>query len=150
MIVTLAFRENSGDLTDTALAWWTNCKYTHVEIIIKDKWISSNPSTGVIINRLRPLKESWDYIDVDIDGRRIPTALLFAQEQEGKDYDWNGIFFSQFFNVTRGENQDKWFCSELVSAILVKLGSDEINLEPAQYNPSDLRRIFSKVFEKDC
>ena len=141
MNVTLAFKKKESIL-DSVLAWWTCCDYTHVEIIIGDKWISSGPTAGgVYINDLRRLTDKWIYVDVNVDGRVKNTVLKFIKEQEGKEYDWMGIFLSQVFNTTR-ENQDKWFCSEIVSEILKRFRVKEINLPSVQYSPCSLWGIY--------
>lgn len=142
MQVTLAFRQGT-DIVDKALAWWTNCKYTHVEIIIGDKWISSGPTKGgVYINNLYTLNTKWIYVPVEVDGRVLNTVMRFIEEQEGKKYDWSGILLNQFFASARKDDQDKWFCSEIVAEILRRFKSREINLESVKYNPADLLTIY--------
>ncbi len=142
MHVTLAFKKKQ-DTLDDILAWWTNCDYTHVEVIIKDKWISSGATHGgVYINELRELTDKWKYINVDVDGRVLNTVMKFVHDQEGKDYDWAGIVLSQFFNMAREEDQSKWFCSEIVAEILKRFRAPEINLSSIEYSPADLWYIY--------
>ena len=66
MHVTLAFYKGKGNLIDKIIRFWTKSKYSHVEIIINDVWVSSNPKVGVTVNSLRPLTNKWDYIDVKV------------------------------------------------------------------------------------
>ena len=145
MKVILAFRESKGTIADKAIAWWTSSKYTHIEIIVGDKWISSGPTHGgVYIQELRPLKDTWTYVEVDIDGRVQNTVHKFIQEQIGKKYDWAGILWNQIFITKREDNQDKWFCSEIVAEILIRFKAKELNKDKdsVQYSPGDLWLIY--------
>ena len=143
MKVTLALRESKGDIVDSAIAWWTSSKFTHIEIIVENKWISSGPTHGgVYMQELRPLKDTWTYIEVDVDGRVKNTVNRFIQAQEGKKYDWGGILWNQFFRTEREDNQDRWFCSEIVAEILIRFRAKGIIEDSVQYSPGDLWTIY--------
>ena len=113
-----------------------------MELIIKDQWISASSSSGVQSRPLEPLKDTYVYIDVEVDGRRLSRVNKFIKEQEGKNYDWAGIIWAQVFNITRGEHQDKWFCSEIDAEILRIFGKDVIDKPSAAYSPEDLYKLF--------
>ena len=152
MIVTLAFKSESKNFTSNLGAWlvkaWTRSDYYHVELIINDIWISSSPSSGVHSRPLEPLKDTYVYIDVEVDGRRLSRVNKFIKEQEGKNYDWAGIVWAQVFKITRGEHQSKWFCSEIDAEILKRFGKSEINKKSATYSPGDLYNLFHEL--PDC
>ena len=143
MEVTLAFNKNIETHTDRLISKWTQSPYVHVELIIGNKWISSSTSYGgVKIQELRPLRDSWDYVQVQVQGNYFNNVMNFIESQDGKKYDWAGIIWGQFFNITRAQNQNKWFCSELVAEILRRFGNPKILEYPASYSPGDLYRIY--------
>lgn len=143
MKVTLAF-EKSNTTFAKIIQWWTKCKYAHVEIIIEDKWISSDSTYGGVgIHELRPLTDKWDYLEVDVDGRKLSKVMRFIEENKDKSYDWCGIICSVAFKITRAEHENKWFCSEMVTKILQEFGNKQVQgLIPANIVPKDLYYIF--------
>lgn len=67
-----------------------------------------------------------------------PESILdIALAQEGKPYDWGGIFGVLARN-RNWEDDDKWFCSELVAYCFKKAGVPLINDEPYRITPRDL------------
>ncbi len=149
MIVTLAFKkESSGSLPDKIknklIKMWTSSEYFHVEIIIKDRWISSSPSVGAVYeNQLHERSTKYDYVDVNVNGRKLRTVQKFIQSQIGKKYDWPGIFFSQVINFDL-DSRDKWFCSEIVAQILQIFGLD-LSRPANEYSPGELYREVEKI-----
>ena len=146
MIITIALKKKTSEkLIDKIIAsvikWKIKSKYFHVEMIIKDKWISTNPTANsVYINKKMPLNDKYDYFDIKIHGARVNKMLKFAESQVGKQYDWKGIFLSQAsdFNI---DNKDKWFCSEFVAEML-KIGKYINDDKPSnQYSPEDIYQI---------
>lgn len=143
MEITLAFNKNIETYTDRLISKWTKSPYVHVEMIIGDKWISSSTLYGgVKVQKLRPLKDHWDYVVVNVQEIYTEDVWEFIIAQEGKDYDWAGIIWAQVFNIKRGQNQDKWFCSELVAEILRRFGNPKIKKCSASYNPGELFDIY--------
>ena len=151
--IRLAFKKGKGCIANS-IKFWTHSKYSHVEIIIGNPktqekfWISSNPDYGgVRINKLRPYKITWDYIDIPALNH-FHEAYNFARSQEGTSYDWCGILCSQFMHIKR-DNSNKWFCSELVTTILQLYKIPEVeNLYPASISPGDLDRLFYKYIQR--
>ena len=127
MKVTIALKKKSKDgildkLIEQAIKIWTRSKYFHVEMIIKDVWVSTNPTAGAVyMNTLQPLNDNYDYFDVDVDGRRINKVMDFLNAQVGKKYDYWGLFFSTVFTMNV-EDRNKWFCSELIAEALNVFG----------------------------
>jgi len=91
-----------GDLSEWE-SWYKGVE--HVELI------GTNHSTGTRVDlyELRnPITEDEKKIGVE-----------FLKKQEGKKYDWWGIF-GLLFRV-KTEETDKWFCCELILAFLRKI-----------------------------
>lgn len=145
MKVTIALKKQSGDglfgkVVEKAIKWWTKSEYFHVEMIIKDKWVSSSPEAGAVyIHDLEPLNKNYDYFDVEIDGRKLPHAWAFLELQKDKKYDYWGLFFSTVVKMNL-EDKQKWFCSELVSEALSRLGI-EIPKPSNQMTPEDVYQL---------
>jgi len=140
MIITLAFKKSATNpslfekIQIKSIQYWTKSPYYHVEMIIKDFWVSSNPDVGgVKIHPLKELSKNYDYIDINVDGRKLKSILKFINKQKGKKYDWVGIIFSQVIKADI-EEKDKWFCSEIVAKIL-KLFGLLLELDCNQYSP---------------
>lgn len=152
MHVTLAFYKGKGNLIDKIIRFWTKSKYSHVEIIINDTWVSSNPKNGVTINALKPLTNKWDYIDVKVpkNEKYLQTVLKFIELQKGKKYDLIGAIFGAGLNIDF-EGKNKWFCSELVTAILLLFREKYILqcLKEDIFNvsPKELYDIYKDVYE---
>lgn len=143
MKVTLAFEKGSTTIMSRLIRWFTLSEYDHVEVIIEDKWISSSVFTdGVKIKDLHPLTDRWDYVEVDVDGRKKSKVMKFIKEQENLKYDWCGVFCTLFIKRRR-ESQDRWFCSEIVTRILQEFGVKGIDhIIPSEMTPRDLYILF--------
>jgi hypothetical protein len=139
MKVLIAFYKGKGDFSDTLIKWWTKSKYSHTEIILNERWFSSSPRTpsGVRSKLIKKEKGKWDYIEIDLELNQINSILNNFKLEEGKKYDWAGIFLSQFFPF-RIQNKNKWFCSEIVSYLLQKAEVIDDNRLPSSYNPGNL------------
>ena len=142
MKITIALQTSPRTFTGEVIKFFTGSKYDHVELIIKDKWISSSPKQGgVKIKPLKPLKESYDYFDIEVDGRRLKRVMNFIYSQEGTDYDYLGVFFVW---VNRIQSEDKWFCSEIVSEIMKKFRVEGFrDVIPNTQTPEDIYRIIT-------
>lgn len=142
----LAFKKvNKEDITSILIGKWTNSKYCHVEIIIKDLWISSTLEEGVHIKPLRPLKDTYDYYDIEVyvtDYQYI-RIMEWVYKQNKKSYDKLGILFSQLIPF-RFDSRSKWFCSELVCKILQLFYIKEVmDHYPFLTSPGDLAKIYN-------
>lgn len=150
MTIKLAFQKKLGKNASLAehiaakgIQWYTKSEYFHVEVIIDNKWISSGPSYGgVYIHDLEPLDEyTYEYIEIDIDGRKSRNVMRFIERQIGTKYDWAGIVLSQFFH-TNADDKNKWFCSELVAEILKLYGELPEESKTNSYSPEDIYQAF--------
>lgn len=144
MELTIAFQKEVKTKTFTSLSQtkaiqlWTKSKYFHVEMFINNHWYSCSPDkNGVFEKTLHELQDNYDYITINIDGRKYKKFLKFVKEQEGAGYDWLGIFLTQFINA-KIEDREKWFCSEFIAAVLILFGILDDSKDPASYSPQDI------------
>lgn len=150
MILTIALdkRKESiftkSGLISAIVRWYTKSEYSHVEMIIGDKWIASgNPAgTGVSIKELRPLDDdNWDYYNIEVDGRKTKKVMKFLESQVGTSYDWAGIIFGATLDYNI-DDKSKWYCSELVAEVLKMYGVNEFQyLETARVTPDNIYQI---------
>lgn len=148
--VKLAFKlyeKSKCSFIGNLISLWTNSKYYHIELIVGDKWISSNAEAGgVTISPLRTLNFNWDYYeigDVKVTEEQYINFTNFIKEQSDCKYDYLGIVFSQVLPF-RYHSDTKWFCSEIVAKLLQLLLVPEFNdLEPNRLSPADIARIFN-------
>lgn len=122
---------------------WTNGDYFHTEVIIENKWVSAHIKDGVKILDLKELNyEYWHYKELEVDKRYLAEVWLFIKAQEGKPYDKLGIVFAQGFKMNI-HHPEKWFCNELVMAIVKKFRRIEVmGKHPHMFNPSSFIRLF--------
>jgi len=141
-MVKLAFKKGDG-LLSSIIKYLTKSPYSHVELIVGNKWISSSPEDGgLYIRNLKPLKNNWDYIDITDKVENIDYALSFAYSQIGTKYDYLGII-RIFTGITKKNN--KWFCSEIVTVLLQKQQVEEVLfLNPSHTTPGDLYDLFKE------
>jgi uncharacterized protein YycO len=71
-----------------------------------------------------------------------PDAVLaYAVSQLGKKYDWSGVF--NFIEPNRNwQEDDSWFCSELVAKAFLEAGTPLINAPAHRVAPGDLLHSF--------
>jgi hypothetical protein len=131
------------------IKWWTKSEYYHVEFFTQDHWISAN-TDGIEILSLKKLKSNYDYffIEVNMSRRNADILRRYMLEQNGKKYDWVGIWMSQFLNI--GANRrDKWFCSEIVTKLLqVSLIEEFLGIEPHMTDPGGVFNILNSIKDK--
>ena len=118
----------NGNIIDKLIAWYTNSKYSHVELVCGGDWYSTSPrDLKVRKQQLIPKEGHWEFIDIDID-------LIYLEEffflTKGRKYDWLGIFLSQFMPL-KIHSERRYFCSEWVASALRIPNSNE-------YSPQDL------------
>lgn len=147
--VTVAFKYIKKDtsFTNKMIGWWTNSDFYHVELIIDNKWVSSNPDIGgVTISDLKPLNDNWKYcklptIELTYEQRR--KIFSWIESQKDKKYDWAGIVFAQIFPFRLHDN-NKWYCSEICSYILKMMMVESLlNVETGSCSPGDLARYLN-------
>lgn len=120
----------NGNFVDKAIAWWTNSKYSHVELICCNEWYSTSPRDLRVRKKLiQPTEGHWDYLDVSIDPLYLDEFFSLTQ---GRKYDWTGIWFTQFLPIG-WHRKSRYFCSEWCAMVLgIK--------NPEWYSPESLYR----------
>lgn len=146
MTIKLVFYKAPGTIFSKIIRLWTKSDYSHVEMIMDDKWISSDAKFGGV--RILPLHslnhDDWDYVEVDVDGRAKKKVLAFIEENKDAKYDWAGLFLGTVFDIS-AEDRTKFFCSEMMTLILQMFKEENAkNLIPAKTSPGDLARIYMK------
>ena len=110
---------HTPSLPTTAIKILTASRLSHVDFILDDYTVcGSVPKLGVV---QQPLKQRLDECNF-AESLYIPTTLsqdeaLFTwlASQLGKHYDWSALFTS-FILQRDWQDDDKWFCAELVAA----------------------------------
>lgn len=126
--VILAFYKGNEKISNKLISWWTNSKYSHVELIVDGFWYSVTSKEPLLkTNKIIIDEENWKYIDVEIDIELFES--LYKKHKDAK-YDWLGIFFSQVIPINR-ENPNRLFCSEWCA---LALGLES----PNSYSPGHL------------
>lgn len=147
MIIRLAFQKKTKSFN--LMAWlikiWTRSPYFHVELVIEDKWVTSNSDVGgVVVRDLKPFKDSWDYVNVDVNETQLLNVWYFIWQENGSAYDWCGIFCAQVLGLNH-HNPREWFCSEFVSEVLKQFKHPEfIDVNPIVMNPGDIYKLVTK------
>ena len=116
----VAFYKAPGTLTDKLIRHWLRGPYSHCELVFElvdngpSLCISSSPRDGgVRSKRIMLDSESWDIVAVDAD---VAAAWAWAAEHAHEGYDLMGLI-GFAWRPESGE-QNKWFCSEAVAAML--------------------------------
>ena len=123
---------------------WTRSKYYHSELYIDSLRITSQTDSGVSISadtNWNRIKEQATIKEIEIEDELVEDTIKWAYTQENKPYDWKGIFLSQFLPLSV-DDQEKWFCSEICSELLKKLGVKNLREISKEYNPKELNSEF--------
>jgi hypothetical protein len=153
MKVTVALKHKNtystiiSKIATSGIKFWTNSKYFHAEIIVSDFWLSATATRGIQMLKLDDLNDNWDYFDIDVEQDCAHDLLNWFHFQLNSKYDWKGIFLTQFVNINK-QDQNKWFCSELVAECLKKLGIKENWKESHQYSPEDIHQLCKRIGTK--
>lgn len=132
----LAFYKGRSHFFNRLVAWWTNGKYSHVEVILDRlengdyTCLSSSFRDGGVRVKNMPLpSEKWDIVAVKGNDER---AIFWAVVHAGARYDILGLFG---FVWRRQVHEDqRWFCSEVVADIIGLA-------HPSRYDPNTLYDI---------
>lgn len=122
-MVKLAFYKAKGTWLDCLVRRWTRSQYSHVEIVFSDGiWFSASPRENEVrFKWIVPKPGHWDFVDICLFPTEEELLREYCEEQDGKRYDWIGIFLSQIIPLGV-HNSRWWFCSEVVSAALQFIG----------------------------
>jgi len=148
--VIVAFKKVTpySTLVSKAIGWYTKSDYYHVEIAVDKYWVSVFPEKGVELVEIEPLKGDWEYKKIEnvtLTEEQYNKIVDFLLAQENKEYDFKGIFLSQFIKL-RIESKNKWFSSELVSKLLqLMLVEGFISIDPATQSPENVFKILKDL-----
>ena len=117
--VTIQFVTEAG-LAAFLIRWFTHSDYSHVDFVLADgRLLGARSDRGV---QIRPA----DYatfthklrVTIPIGTEKAQNVYAYALEQIGKPYDMKAIFGFMFNQ--HWEDDDAWFCSNLVAAAFKK------------------------------
>ena len=130
------------------IRWQTNGKYSHAAILIPGGSIIEAWHKPAKV-RFRPPLKNWKGVEAyEVEGmtdEQWAKALLWADKQVGKPYDFGGV--ARFITRWRKQKDEKWFCSELVFQAVKEGGVDLLSrIECSQVSPTVLS--FSPFLKK--
>jgi uncharacterized protein YycO len=102
---------------------FTMSKWNHSAIYFEDENLVIDADTPAGVNKytlVEFISKYPNYVMLDINVPDLSYAKAFAKNQIGKEYDWTAIF--SFIFRRDWQEEDKWFCSELVEATLIAGG----------------------------
>lgn len=146
--VVIAFKKvtEKSDLLNRVIGWWTDSPYSHVEIVINDKWISADNDIGITINNLRPLKvDAYEYVrkSTFITIEHYMNIMDWINTISNARYDNKSIIFTQVLPFGWNDN-DKWTCSEVTTKLLQMLNFPEVvDLYPHEISPGTLADVYN-------
>ncbi len=96
--------------------------YSHISLVVlpEFKQIEAYPGGVVVRDGFEAHDSDVDFFTVDASEDAIDRMVAFAQGEVGCPYDYMGDV--RFVTRFRGENDKKWFCSELAYASLAAGG----------------------------
>lgn len=135
-MITLQF-STTNQIGSKAISFFTWSWASHVDFVLPDGRLFGALAFGNgSCVQFHPMKNNYSRVE-----RYVVDApddvLKFAIEQEGKPYDWQGILGILARN-RRWEEDDSWFCSELVAYSFMKAGVPLLNETSYRITPRDL------------
>lgn len=129
------------------IKWFSHGEFCHVDIVADDgALIGARPIRGVARRPPNYLPFTRTLIvDVPVTGQDQATAFLDAQI--GKPYDFTAI--GGFLRGRDWREDDSWFCSELVAAVLERGGAFPHRLAAplSKVTPADLLLVLSALLD---
>mgnify|MGYP000863110273 FL=1 len=113
----------------------TFSKWSHVAVLIDEFSIIDSTAKygGVKITSKEVFKSTYEFEVYDIELPDEEAAISFLFSQIGKKYDWTSIFGMIF--QRNWQEDDRWFCSELLEAACVKGGKQRFRDEVYRITP---------------
>ena len=141
-MVRVAFYKGKGNLFDKLIRWWTKSPYSHCEVVINNIWYSSSPvDLSVRAKQISCDYSKWDFILLTDDAVKEARMIEYFYNEQGKKYDWLGIVLSQVIPLDI-QNPNRWFCSEISSAMLMHGGCIDMKNKASWYSP---QRLYKKL-----
>lgn len=135
-MITLQF-STTNQIGSKAIAFVTWSWASHVDFVMPDGSLygalALENGGGV---QFHPVEKNYSRVErYTVDAP--DDVLKYALEQKGKPYDWTGILGILARN-RRWEEDDSWFCSELVAYSFAKAGVPLLNETSYRITPRDL------------
>lgn len=103
------------------IKFFTMSKWCHAAVLIGDNVIDTRLGTGVAKQSLSEFRAHYPVIEMlDVPLPNEFDAIHFLEKQIGKPYDWTALF--GMVMQRNWQEDDSWFCSELVEAALAAGG----------------------------
>jgi uncharacterized protein YycO len=133
----LIYTSKKHSLSSFFIRLFTFSKYSHCAIDLGDDMIIDTVlTTGVRTSTVAEFAAMYpDQVVIDIKVPDDINAYQFALEQVGKPYDWSAII--SLAAQRDWQEPDKWFCSELVEAILAAGGLQRFRDEVYKITPQE-------------
>ena len=132
-MITLQF-STTNHLSSKAIGFLSWSWASHVDFVLPDGRLLGALALGGGVQ----YHEAKGYTRIERYTVDAPSTVLdIAQTQIGKPYDWSGVF-GMIFRDRDWENQDKWFCSELVAWSFKQAGYPLLNEQSYRVTPRDL------------
>lgn len=135
-------RHHLGSVALRTFMWspWSHCG------VIDGNWvIQATSNHGVIATPLEAFKadaSEWAIVEFDADAETVITAI---RSQIGKPYDWAGCAGIAFHR--NWQDEDAWFCSELVVWALEQGGCKLFRLKARRITPQHLWMVERPLVE---
>lgn len=138
--VNLLFLKNSRNIFARLIGWWTESKYSHVELSFPDGVsYSADFKVGVVSFSRTYDPMYWDTYAIEIPDDAAQSMRTFIEGEIGSPYDWFGLLLSQVFKAG-SEHPRAWFCSELLIAAFQAAGYFA-SLKPCTIPPGEAYKL---------
>lgn len=141
----VAFLKGTG-FYDRLIQIGTWGPYSHCEFVFSDGvWFGNDPGGDHKTKFHAPYKNltNWDIVSLpDFYKPMESDVRKLAVELGGKEYDWKGIFLSQVLPLSI-QDDDKYFCSEVVMRLIKKSGM--FTAVKNTQSPNGVRRLLRKA-----
>ena len=147
MSIVLAFKHDHGRDPAMVIARVTGAPI-HVAVFFGDVCIeATRHGVRETTKAARLATGQWTMVPMDVSPANAEKALIWARAQVGKRYDWLGVLWAWWGGRIAGSgHKDKWFCSELAAAILMRASVRLAIIRTAAYTP---RRLFDTVQRRE-
>ena len=114
----------------------TLSRWSHVALQIGPSVFEATMKDGVTVGSLYEFRERYPVSTQLIVGGEEHLAATWLRNRVGADYDYSALLA---FAVNRNwEDDEKWFCSELVTQALIKAGAIHPKIKSHRITPRDL------------
>jgi hypothetical protein len=111
--LSLIFYKGKGTAVDKIIRFWTKSPISHSEIeTLGGYYCSNDMKTRVLrLKKILPKNEDWEACPIVLPLEIARQLHTYQLKKCGTKYDWEGIFFSQFFKFGYSA-KSRWFCSK--------------------------------------